>query len=196
MSILKYSVVTLLLSVPALAQTNATYLLTSSNTVSPSSPTTTIGIWAAWSDPFREFALNGLGYDLTAGDGEFSNPWSVFMGMPVGGGGFPWAGVVNGNVISGALAGQPNFGILPPKRDNPALLATYDWTTTDFSQRAVSLDTSNTTFFNVFNIGTGKIVNLLPDFTPGSGVINVVPAPGVWFTLALPLIAARRRRRC
>ncbi len=31
----------------ALAQTNGTFLLTSSNTVSPSSPTTTIEIWAA-----------------------------------------------------------------------------------------------------------------------------------------------------
>ena len=44
----KLSSLVVLLAVPVLAQTDATYLLLSRNTVGPSSPTTTISIWAIW----------------------------------------------------------------------------------------------------------------------------------------------------
>ncbi|MCH7792085.1 MAG: hypothetical protein IID31_07390, partial [Planctomycetes bacterium] len=53
-------------SVPALAQTGGTYLLTSTNTVSPGSSTTTIGIWATWTDPRVEWVFGAGDYDLTA----------------------------------------------------------------------------------------------------------------------------------
>ena len=187
MSILKY-LATVFVSMPVLAQTNATFLLTSSNAVSPSSPVTTIEIWAMWDDPRPFIAFGSTGWDLTASDGEFFNPVNVLNGVVA------WTGVITGNVISGATSFQLPGSFIPPSLDNPILMVTYDWTTLDFSQRAVSLDTSNTTFFNVFHISTGVITRIFPDFTPGSGVINVVPAPGVWIALALPLVAGRRRR--
>ena len=193
MAIIKYSAA-VLLSVPALAQTNGTYLLTSSNTVSPGSPTTTIAVWAAWDDPAPQFLFGGGDYDLTAGDGQFSNPVNVLQGPGSS------TGVIAGNVISGAVNGRLSFPGLckwvPCPLGMPELLATYDWTTTDFNPRAVDLHTSNTSAFIVFDLQTGKFVDLYPtQFTAGSGVINVVPAPETWLALILPLVAGWRRRR-
>ncbi|MCH7793218.1 MAG: hypothetical protein IID31_13180 [Planctomycetes bacterium] len=177
----------------AAAQSNGTYLLTSSNTVSPSSPMTTIGIWAAWVDPGATFVYAESDYDLTASDGEFSNAVNVLNGPGSS------TGVIAGNVISGAI----NRNLLipsthPPPPVNPILLATYEWSTTDFRSRTVDLHTSETTVFQVgipSFLGPPLIVDLFPgQFTPGSGVINVVPAPAAWVVLALPLLASRRRR--
>ena len=189
----QWSLLMVLFSVPALGQTDATYLLLSSNTVRPSSPTTTIEIWAEWVDPGALYAFVGADYDLTAGDGVFSNPVNV-LGGPASS-----TGVIAGNLISGASNGQiPWTTPFPwvPIRDNPILLATYDWTTTDFTPRMVDLHTSSTSAFIVGLIATGLTFQLYPqEFTPGSGAINVVPAPAAWIVLALPLAAATRRRR-
>ena len=184
-----------LFSVPALAQPDGTYLLTSTNSVSAGAPTTTIGVWATWTDPNAEWIFSVGDYDLTAGDGIFSNPVNVLNGPG------STTGVIAGNVISGAANGQLH---MPPifigSRDNPILLATYDWTTSNFTPRTVSLDTSNTHMFDIVEwegpILHRTYLNLFPwSFSPGSGVINVVPAPAVWVVLALPLVAATRRRR-
>ena len=194
------TLLTVFLAAPALGQINGTYLLTSSNTVSPSSATTTIGVWATWTDLNAEWLFAIGDYDLTAGDGAFSNPVNVLNGPG------STTGVITGNVISGAFNWQFHA---PPvflaSRDNPILLATYDWTTSSFTPRTVSLHTSNTTEFIV--AWWDPQAYLIPDppfprnlfpwrFTPGSGVINVIPAPGAWLVLALPLLAATRRRRC
>ena len=191
---IQLSLLMVLFSAPALAQTGGTYLLTSSNTVSPGSPTTTIGIWAAWTDPGILFVFAAGDYDLTAGNGVFSNPVNVLNGPG------STTGVIAGNVISGAVNGQLNIPSFPPTPAiNPILLATYVWSTTDFTPRAVDLHTSNTTVFTVSFLRYPKstiYVELYPhEFTPGSGVINVVPAPVAWVVLALPLVAAARRRR-
>ena len=188
-----------LFSVPALAQFDGTYLLLSSNTVSPTTPTTTIEVWATWTDPNAEWVFAVGDYDLTAGDGLFSNAVNV-LNAPGSS-----TGVIAGNVISGAINGQlhiPPLGILG-SRDNPILLATYDWTTTEFTPRSVGLDTGNTTHFEIAWWNPKAYVNpdppylrLFPHFfTPGSGVINVIPAPAAWGVVALPLVAATRRRR-
>ncbi len=193
------SLLMVLFSVPALAQTDGTYLLTSSNEVSPSFPTTTISIWATWVDPGTLFVFIGGDYDLTAGDGQFSNPVNVLHGPGSS------TGVIAGSVISGAANGQihiiPSF---PGSMDNPILLATYDWTTTDFTPRSVSLDTSNTTTFLVawFTTGPGggppggTIISLFPqNFTAGTGVIRVVPSPAsATPMLVLGAVILRRRR--
>ncbi|MCH7792685.1 MAG: hypothetical protein IID31_10450 [Planctomycetes bacterium] len=185
------AVTTALLAGRALAQTNGTYLLTSSNTVSPSSPTTTIAIWAAWDDPSRELIFGGGNYDLTAGDGVFSNPVNVLQGPGSS------TGVINGNVITGGANGQillPFPPWFPPA--NPILLATYDWTTTNFMARTVDLRTNNTSIFLLGDWRTVRVIELYPhEFTHGSGVINVIPVPAAWVVLALPLVAATRRRR-
>ena len=193
----RWSLLLVLIGGPALAQTDGTYLLTSSNQVSPSSPSTTISIWAIWVDPRALFYFAGGNYDLTAAEGQFSNPMNVLNGPGSS------TGVIAGNVISGGANGQL-FIFVPLLRDNPILLARYDWTTSNFTSRSVSLDTSNTAVFGVawFNAGpggmppAGTFVSLFPgEFTPGSGVINVVPAPAAWLVLALPVVAATRRRR-
>ncbi len=187
-----------LCSAPALAQIgDGTYLLVSSNSVSPMTPITTIEVWAMWRDPKAEWFFGNGDYDLTAGDGEFSNPVNVLNGPGSS------TGVIAGNAISGALNGQlhiPPIGLLA-SRDNPILLATYEWTTTNFAPRTVGLDTSSTTSFIVAWWDRQAPVpppprNLFPwGFTPGSGIINVVPAPAAWLALALPLAATTRRRR-
>ncbi|MCH7792799.1 MAG: hypothetical protein IID31_11045, partial [Planctomycetes bacterium] len=184
----QWSLLMVLVAVPALGQINGTYLLTSSNTVSPGSPTTTIGIWATWTDPNAEWIFSVGNYDLTAGDGIFSNPINALNGPGSS------TGVIAGNVISGAANGQlhiPALGFIG-SRDNPILLATYDWTTSNFAPRTVSLDTSNTTHFAIawwdpkaYVNPDPPYLNLFPGaFAPGSGVIDVIPAPAAWLVLA------------
>jgi len=179
------------------AQTNATFVFTSSNTVSPATPTTTVGIWATWDDlPLPEYLFSGADYDLTAGDGLFSNPVNVLQPLNILG---TSAGTTVGNMVLGARntqlhipAGVGFFG----NPDNPILLATYDWTTADFTPRSVRLETSNTTGFDVAALLTGSILSLFPQaFAPGSGGITVVPAPAAWFVLCVPMAMAMRRRR-
>ena len=184
-----------LFAVPAVAQTDGTYLLVSSNTVSPTTPITTIEIWATWADPRTEWVFGSSNYDLTAGDGVFSNPVNVLNGPGSS------TGVIAGSVISGAVNGQLHIpSLFIGSRDNPILLATYDWTTTDFTVRTVTLTSSNTSQFLVALWGPpplgGRTFQMFPQlFTPGLGVINVVPAPAAWIVLALPIVAASRRRR-
>ncbi|MCH8269775.1 MAG: hypothetical protein IH985_01000 [Planctomycetes bacterium] len=186
-----------LFSGPALGQFDATYLLVSSNTVTPTTPITTIEIWATFEDPLFEWVFGFGDYDLTAGDGVFSNPVNVLNASG------STTGVIAGNVISGAVLGQfhiPGAGLIG-SRDNPILLATYEWTTTLFTPRTVSLHTSNTANFWVIwwlhrNPDPPGPINMYSSrFTSGSGVINVVPAPAAWVVLALPLVASTRRRR-
>ena len=197
---IKLSLLMVFFAVPALAQTGGTYVLTYTNDVNPTTPTVTIGIWATWADPARHFIFAVGTYDLTASDGVFSNP--VNMNPKLG----STTGVIAGNVITGAVLGQlhfPTLGIIG-SRDNPILLATYDWTTSNFTPRTVRLETSNTQAFLVAWWAdapggfprAGMSVPLFPhEFTPGSGVIIVNPAPAAWVVLALPLVAATRRRR-
>ncbi|MCH7792801.1 MAG: hypothetical protein IID31_11055 [Planctomycetes bacterium] len=197
---IQLSLLTVFLAAPTLGQITGTYLLSTSNAVSPGAPTTTIGVWATWTDPNAEWAFATGDYDLAAGDGVFSNPVNVLNGPGSS------AGVIASNMISGAVNGQlhiPQIGLLA-SRDNPILLATYDWTTSNFIPRSVSLDTSHTTFFEIgwwdpkaYANPHPPYLRLFPSaFTPGSGVIIVIPVPAAWVVLALPLVAASRRRRC
>ena len=193
------SILMVLFAVPAVAQSDATYLLVSSNTVSPTTPITTIEVWATWVDPFAQWIFGAGDYDLTASDGQFSNPVNVLNGPG------STTGMIAGNVISGALNLQlhfPSMGFIG-SRDRPMLLATYDWTTSNFTTRSVNLDTSNTTTFRILAWWivppppTAGSLQLFPrSFSAGSGVIIVIPVPAAWVVLALPLVAASRRRRC
>jgi hypothetical protein len=190
--ILRFALATSALPGEVSAQTNGTFLLTSSNIVSPATPSTTIEIWATWDDPAMGFLFGGADYDLTAGDGLFSNPVNVLMGPG------STTGVIAGNVISGGINGQILIcsiqGCLG-STDNPILIATYDWTATDFTPRAVNLVTSNTRNFVVGDRQTRANVQLAPgQFIPGAGVIAVVPAPAVWLVLGLSLAGTTRRR--
>jgi hypothetical protein len=190
-SVMAASVASVFCASGALAQTNATFLLTSSNTVSPSAPSTTVEIWAVWDDPGGWYAFGGGNYDIAAGDGVFSDPVNILNGPGSS------AGVAVGNTITGGANAQLWAPLPPiiPYAASPTLLAWYTWTATDFTPRTVDLVTSNTSVFNVFHANTGQPVSLFPgSFTPGSGEIAVVPAPGAWSVLMLPLAAGVRRR--
>jgi hypothetical protein len=179
------------LAMPSLAQTNGTFLFTSSNNVSLGAPFTTIGVWAAWDDPENQLQFSGGDYDLTANEGEFFNAVNVRLGPGSS------TGVIVGNMVFGAVNGGTLLPNMPPPPgvQSPTLLATYDWTTTDFTPRTVDLWTSNTTAFILGDWRTGGFIELFPNnFTPGSGIITVVPAPAAWVAIALPLVARRRRR--
>ncbi len=182
-----------LAATPSSAQTNGTFLLTSSNVVSPATPSTTIEIWATWDDPAARFVFGGADYDITAGDGVFSDPVNVLRG-PGGS-----TGVIAGNVIRWAANGHILIcGIVGClwSTDNPILIATYDWTAADFTPRTVDLVTSNTSNFIVGDSFTGATVQLVPgQFFPGSGGITVVPAPSAGGVVCVPLAMATRRRR-
>ena len=190
------SILMVFFAVPAVAQTDGTYLLVSTNAVTPTTPTTTIEVWATWIDPTAEWIFSRGNYDLAAGEGVFSNPVNVLNASG------STTGVITGNVITGAFLGQfhlPSIGLIG-SQDNPILLATYDWTTSNFTPRTVSLDTSNTTIFEIVEWAYPILhpirLNLFPgSFTAGSGVINVIPAQAAWMVLALPLVAGTRRRR-
>ena len=179
----------------ASAQTHSTYVMTQSNFVIPPDPVTTIEVWATWTDPIGPFVFTAGNYDLTAGDGAFLSGTNILNGPGSS------VGVISGNTISGASNGQihdPMSGIhgIP---DNPILLATYVWTTTDFTPRPVSLETLNTSSFIVAGTLTGATTQLSPlSFSGGLGVIwvGIPPSPSTVSALALGgLIAARRKRQ-
>jgi hypothetical protein len=188
--ILPIALTTASLAGAAFAQTNGTFLLTTTSVVSPSAPSTTVEIWATWDDPANLYQFGGADYDITAGDGLFSGATNVMNGP----GSTP--GIANGNTITGGLNGTLHIPGLGWPRSNPDLMASYTWTATDFTPRTVDLRTSNTSIFIVALITTGQITHLFPgQFTPGIGGITVVPTPGAWLVLCLPFAVATRRRR-
>ena len=169
------------------------WLIESSNTVTPSNPTTTVEVWAWYDNPQGRLAFAYGNFDLVAGDGLFSNA-RVHLNQAN-----PSAtpGVVNGSIVEGALVGQA-FGILGlyANEDNPILVWSAHWTTTDFTPRIVSLNTRNTTDFRVAEILNGAQTQLYPQgFAPGTGMIEVVPSPASAMPLVVVGAMMLRRRR-
>jgi hypothetical protein len=172
------------------------WLVTSSNTVSPLQPTTTIEVWAWYDNPQNGLAFALGDFDFVAGDGLFSNE-QVYL--PVFGAGNPGStpGTVNGSTVEGVLVGQL-FGMLGwfPNQDNPIRVWSADWTTTNFAGRAVNLDTSATTQFVLGDISTGATTQLYPQgFSPGTGIIQVVPTPASAVPMVVVGALILRRRR-
>ncbi|MCH8269734.1 MAG: hypothetical protein IH985_00790 [Planctomycetes bacterium] len=183
----------------ACAQTNATYLITFDGQVTPQNPTMTVEIWATWVDPPVEHLFGEGDYDLTAGDGLFLSGAKHLSGAG------STIGVLVGNTVTGAIFRQvhiPQFGIFGLS-GNPILLATYEWTTTDFTPRSVVFETSNTTTFLIAEVlypfwRKKPTFQLYPwAFTRGRNVY-VIPAPGSAALLgvfALGVIGRGRRQR-
>ena len=179
----------------------ATFLMTSSNIVDQVTPQTTISFWAVWTGP--NWLFGGANYDMHATDGTFSNEVNVLNPMGQLG---TTAGTPMGSNVVGAENAQfhaPPFFFGNP--DNPILLATYTWSTTNFTARFVDLTTSNSTGFIVALtenfagppiVPAGSTFQLFPQsFTAGSGVIEVTPAPSALALLGLGGLVAVRRRR-
>jgi hypothetical protein len=180
------------LATAAAAQTNATFVITSSNFIHPGTPATTIEVWAAWDDPQGTYLFGGADYDLIAGDGVFFNPINILNGPSSS------VGAVAGNSIVGAINGQlhiPPLGMFGAT-DNPILLATYEWTTSDFTQRVVNLATENTSNFVVAERRTGLTTRIFPSgFSPGYGQIHTIPSPSAMAVFAWAGVIALRRKR-
>ena len=182
----------------ATARSNAMYSITFDGQVTPQNPTMTVGLWATWEDPTREWVFGAGNFDLTAGDGMFFPPRN-----PLGGTGE--IGTAVGNQIIGGANGQLHIPVLGfiGSRDNPILIMLADWTTTDFTPRSVIFETSNTTSFIVAEWGDpfgtppwgGATKQMYPhQFTHGRSVY-VIPAPSSLALVALGGLAAMRRRR-
>ena len=131
-----------------------------------------------------------------AADGEFPNAQTYLWGP-----GFT-PGTVMGSGVGGVFVGQIwGFAGFVANPQNPILAWSADWTTTDFTPRTVSLDTRNTTTFEIGTNGghvlTLNLLELYPQgFTPGMGVIRVVPSPvSATPLLVLGAVMLRRRRR-
>ena len=106
---------------------------------------------------------------------------------------------MRGSTVSGVLVGQHwGFVGIFANMQNPVLVWSVDWTTADFTPRTVSLDTRNTTTFQIGTNSTQIGMNLLElyphGFTPGTGVIQVVPSPAIATLLVLGAVMLRRRR--
>ena len=190
------TIAVLALTSPAAAQQGG-WLIESSNVVSPSQPTTTVEVWAWFDDPTGERDVFAWGdFDFIAADGEFSNAQTYLSGP-----GFT-PGTVMGSGVGGVFVGQIwGFAGFVANPQNPILAWSADWTTTDFTPRTVSLDTRNTTTFEIGTNGghvlTLNLLELYPQgFTPGMGVIRVVPSPvSATPLLVLGAVMLRRRRR-
>jgi MYXO-CTERM domain-containing protein len=178
-----------LAAVASAQPSNARFIITSSNDVDPMNPTTTIQVLAAW-DETMEHVFSGTNYDLVASDGEFT---SASLDLMFTGNN---AGTPAGNRVNGASIGQIHLPpAVPGQQGNPIALASYEWTTTDFTPRTVDLSTENTTQFRVTPLPGGLTISLINSFTAGSGSFNVTPAPSALALLGLGgLVAARRRR--
>ncbi len=165
--------------------------------VSPSNPTVTVNLYAAFPQlsPSTSYGQGDLAISST-------DPTGWFHGMTKGSG-LGYCG--------GAILGVPNqaggvdelgffqIGVLgcAPNTYNPIHIWEAEWTTDNFKPRTVTLASFETTFFNVF-LQAGNFfpdVFLYPDkFEHGSGVIQVVPAPGSIACIGAALVASRRRR--
>ena len=179
---------------PAAAQTiQGGWELRVSNVVSPSQPTTTVEVWA-WFDfvpGVSELFATG-NFDLVA-----SEPLFVALRclLPVNCG--ITSPIINGGMISDINVSQFHLPALGYFGDpaNPLLVFEADWTTSDFTMRDVSVSTDNTARFRVYD-AAGHVTELFPaGFSPGQGVIAVVPAPGSLLVLTGAFVIARRRRR-
>jgi hypothetical protein len=160
------------------------------NTVSPAQPVAQIEVWA-WFQPPGGGLVFGMGdFDLASGDGRLERPELArgFFGQP---------GTPAGSLLTGVLLGQVRLpGVFVLNGDNPIHVWSVSWETTDFTPRTVSLDTTNTTQFNLVEGTTGHLFPLYPQgFTPGTGTIQVVPTPASAVPMVVVGALMLRRRR-
>ena len=164
-----------------------------SNVVSPSQPTATVEVWA-WFDN-----VPGVSELFAAGDFDLIANEPLFVTMrcllPINCG--ITSPIINGGMISDINVSQLHLPALGFFGDpsNPLLVFEADWTTSDFTLRGVPVSTENTTRFLVYD-AAGHVTELFPaGFSPGRGMISVVPASSLLLFPASAFAMAQRRYR-
>ncbi|MCA9278782.1 MAG: hypothetical protein H6815_11380 [Phycisphaeraceae bacterium] len=167
-------------------------------TVSPHNPQVTVRISAYF--PNNYWAFGWSWFDVATNDNE-SHFQSIVFPDPLGSRpncayltpGVPENGAVVGNVV-----GQVNIGCsaLPM---NPIPVWEATWSTTNFDQRSVSVETLNSVQFRVYANSSATLDTIdlveLGLFQHGSAVIHVVPAPGASLCAIGGFVLVSRRRR-
>lgn len=167
-----------------------TYEIRVSNVVSPSQPSTTVEVYAQWdADLYYAFAAAewNLRGDAT---GDFSGPASAFTD-PGQVGGTPMGGDVTG-IITGQL--QFPAGSLFADTSDPILIWSGTWSTTDFTNRFVDLQTE-TDRYSLYLDDTGLSSQVTSTVLEAAGQIEVIPAPASLALVGLGGLVALRRRR-
>lgn len=172
-----------------------TFIFEISNAISPEQPSASITLWAAFNPDFPKwFAFGETRTEVLT---EFDRGWFSDPVVILDPWGFSKPGEVSpdGDRVSGIYAMQIYlpFSIYPDE-SNPILLWSATWTTDDFTPRQVGLFTESESFA-LWSAEGGLHDQFGIDFAEGSGVIEVVPAPGAASALTgLGAWMSRRKR--
>ena len=159
--------------------------------ISPDQPSVTIEAWAVW-DPaqyaFREALFDFL---ASADAGGFSEPERMLKG-PTSDDGYV---APDGDAVTGVLPFQLHFPAANIFADtaDPILIWRVTWSTSDFTPRLIDLHTVMSEFI-LYIDENGNSKSFINGFAEGSGVIQVVPAPGAGACVAGVCLMLFRRR--
>jgi hypothetical protein len=175
---------------PAAASPN-TFVFTVSNTISPEQPSCTVTLWGAFFPKLYAFGESSTNV-LTSDDaGGFSDPAVLLDPLKLS---RPGDVSPDGDSVSDVYIMQLYIPFsVYPSTSNPIALWSATWTTDDFSPRVVRLDTLSESY-KVYR-DDGELLEFFgTDFAEGSGLIQVIPAPGAAVVLFGVCATARRRR--
>jgi hypothetical protein len=178
--------------VPPVFASLSTFIFEVSNTISPDHPSATVTLRAVFGPEWYAFNETRTEVMTEFDRGWFSDPVAILD---------PWKfskpGDVSpdGNRVSDIYIMQlyVPFSIYP-SAGSPISLWSATWTTDIFTPRQVDLGTASESFW-VYDEDGGYYDQFGIDFAEGSGVINVIPAPGgAALLVGAGALAARRRR--
>ncbi len=145
------------------------FFFTVSNEVSPSQPSTTVTVWAAFDPQWYAFHRSHTEVESDPDVGAFSDPVVLLE--------FGEAGDVapDGDRVWGIDFHQwEGFGGLFADTGNPIAVWSTTWTTDDFTPRSVPILTTSVDFYVYVDID-GTWQNFYgPDFSEAQGFINIL----------------------
>jgi hypothetical protein len=156
------------------------------NQVSPLHPTCAVRISAWFSPPDHAWAFGHT--NLHAADGRWQDPVPLVHGKQTY--------RMEGSSITFIAGSQVHFPpILPADPRNPFPFFQATWTTTDFTPRAVHLNTA-TRYFDIYpDANSPRSESRLEILVEGTDIIRVAPAPGTAVLVPLVAVFVAQRRR-
>jgi hypothetical protein len=146
-----------------------------------------VDLWLSFDPNPNVHAWNSWGGDIQCDD-----PTGLWDNLAT-----PHTAVTLGTPVSGSIMGVHVFQVhFPPSgvfasTDNPIMIWSGEWSTTDLTPRTVTLSTS--TLFGHVYVNSGLLTGLT--LQEGTGEIQVIPSPVSVATLGLAVFAVRQRRR-